>query len=244
MTHNAGQRQPHADLNLPSRRLKALKIERLLDLYNRPQPLKMLEIGTGAGGIAHYFATHKTLQCTVEAVDVVDQRVLRDGFAFQRVEGTALPFPDAHFDVIISNHVIEHVGDSNAQRQHLREVRRVMQPAGIGYLAVPNRWMLIEPHYRLALLSWLPQTWRTPYLRSMGRGEEYDCNPPSLRSLESLLQDTQLAFENLSTQALRETLNIEGGKGRLVAAIAALPDALLDALAPINPTLIYKLTHS
>lgn len=244
MTQNSSQRLPHAVLSLPSRRLKALKIERLLDLHNRPQPLKLLEIGTGAGGIAHYFAHHKTLQCSVEAVDVIDQRVLRDGFSFQRVEGTVLPFPDEHFDVIISNHVIEHVGDANAQRHHLREVRRVMRPDGIGYLAVPNRWMLIEPHYRLAFLSWLPASWRTPYLRTMGRGEEYDCNPPSLRILESLLQDTQLAYESLSTQALRETLNIEGGKGQLAAAAAALPDALLDRLAPINPTLIYKLTHA
>jgi len=30
-------RQPHAVLDLPSRRFKGLKIERLLDLANRPQ---------------------------------------------------------------------------------------------------------------------------------------------------------------------------------------------------------------
>src|SRR3546814_2152088 len=45
----------HAVLDLPSRRFKGLKIERLLDLASRPQPIRMLEIGTGSGGIAHYF---------------------------------------------------------------------------------------------------------------------------------------------------------------------------------------------
>jgi hypothetical protein len=54
------------------------------------------------------------------------------------------------------------VGDLVDQRHHLSEVRRVMNPTGIGYIAVPNRWMLVEPHYRLAFLSWLPLAWRTP----------------------------------------------------------------------------------
>jgi spermidine synthase len=59
----ASQRQPHAVLDLPSRNCKGLKIERLL------------EIGTGSGGIAHYFATHPTLHCEVTAVEVVDQAI-------------------------------------------------------------------------------------------------------------------------------------------------------------------------
>lgn len=48
------QRQPHAVLDLPSPYQKALKIERLLDLAILSQPIQMLEIGTGSGGIAHY----------------------------------------------------------------------------------------------------------------------------------------------------------------------------------------------
>lgn len=53
MKRDPGQRQPHAVLDRPSRRLKALKIERLLDLSVRPQPTGMLENGTDSGGIAH-----------------------------------------------------------------------------------------------------------------------------------------------------------------------------------------------
>ena len=36
--------------------------------------------------------------------------------------------------------------------KHLREIRRVLRRDGLAYLAVPNRWALVEPHYRLALL--------------------------------------------------------------------------------------------
>src|SRR3546814_9833619 len=67
-----------------------------------------------------------------------------------------LPFADDSFDVVLSNHVIEHVGEQPEQLAHLSELRRVLTPGGIGYLAVPNRWMLVEPHYRLAFLSWWP----------------------------------------------------------------------------------------
>lgn len=45
-------RQPHAVLDLPSRRLKGLKIERLLHLAERRQPIRMLESGIGSGGMA------------------------------------------------------------------------------------------------------------------------------------------------------------------------------------------------
>lgn len=238
---DAVQRQPHAILDLPSRRHKALKIERLLHLASLPSPIEILEIGTGSGGIAHYFATHETLQCRVNAVDVLDQRLLRDGFDFHLVSNTHLPFPAERFDVVISNHVIEHVGDEDAQLDHLREIQRVLRSDGVAYLAVPNRWMLVEPHYRLPFLSWLPLGWRTLYLRIMRRGEVYDCNPPSLRQLQRWLTDSCFEYEFLSTRALRETLAIEGGNSFLGRFAAKLPDHWLDRLAPINPTLIYRL---
>ena len=93
----AETRQPHAVMDLPSRNYKGLKIERLLGLAKRWQPLRLLEIGTGSGGIAHYFAAHPTLRCEVTAVDVVDQRLICEGYDFRLVHDTALPFDDAGF---------------------------------------------------------------------------------------------------------------------------------------------------
>src|SRR3546814_14493629 len=107
----------HAVLDLPSRRFKGLKIERLLDLASRPQPIRMLEIGTGSGGIAHYFGTHPQLRCEVDAVDVHDNRLVTDGYRYQHVRDTRLPFAAGSFDVVLTNHVIEHVGDERAQRE-------------------------------------------------------------------------------------------------------------------------------
>lgn len=242
MADTAAIRQPHAVLDLQSRRWKGLKIERLLGLSERPGPMRMLEIGTGSGGIAHYFAAHASGRFTVDAVDVADQRLVSDGYRFTLVSGTSLPFPDAAFDVVLSNHVIEHVGDRSAQRAHLDELARVLRPDGVGYLAEPNRWMLFEPHYRLVFLSWLPRPLRSPYLQLMRRGDVYDCEPLAMAELEQMLLE-RFEIENLCTGALRETVNIENVKSWLARTAAALPGGLLAQLHPVFPTLIYKLTH-
>ena len=234
-------RQPHAVLDLPSRRMKGLKIERLLGLDKRPQPIRLLEIGTGSGGIAHYFGTHPTLRCVVTAVDVVDQRLIRDGYEFRLVHDTRLPFADASFDVVLSNHVIEHVGDRGAQLAHLLELRRVLAPAGVGYLAVPNRWMLVEPHYRLAFLSWLPRPLRTPYLRLMRRGAKYDCEPLTVPRLDALLAQAGFGWRHLEIEALRETLAIEGARGLVAKVVARASDRTLKIAQRLIPTLICRI---
>jgi len=235
------KRQPHAVFDLNSRAKKALKIERLLGLRPSSKPLKMLEIGTGSGGIAHYFAHHPSIEFDVTAVDVVDQRQARDGYRFVKVDDTHIPFADASFDIVLSNHVIEHVGDSSQQHHHLCEIRRVLRPGGVGYLAVPNRWMLIEPHYRLIFLSWLPPAWRSPYLRLLRRGHFYDCQPLTLPQIEQALSIAGLDFEYLGTRAIREFSAIEAKHGPLWSFLAALPDKLLDRFAAANPTLIYRI---
>lgn len=233
-------RQPHAVLDLPSRRLKGLKIERLLDLSSRPQPIRLLEVGTGSGGIAHYFGTHEHLRCEVEAVDTHDNRLITEGYRYHQVQGAQLPFADQSFDVVLSNHVIEHVGDERTQRAHLAELRRVMRVDGVGYLAVPNRWMLIEPHYKLAFLSWLPHAWRTPYLRAMRKGEEYDCEPLQVGQAQQMLAEAGCRYENLCLNALRATLEIERSNSLVARTLRRIPDAILMPMNRFMPTLIYK----
>ncbi len=238
---SANNRQPHAVLDLDSRRLKGIKIERLLDLAARPQPMRMLEIGTGSGGIAHYFAKHKHLRIDVDAVDVVDNRLVSDAFRFQLVTGTTLPFADQSFDVVLTNHVIEHVGNRDAQLQHLNEIRRVMRTDGVGYLAVPNRWRLVEPHYKLAFLSWWPHDWRSTYLKWCRGIAFYDCEPLTIPQAEQLLRESGFKFENLGVAALRQTLELEyphsSGLRRF---FDCVPDRLISALRAATTTLIYR----
>ncbi len=236
------QRKPHAALELSGRYRKGLKIERLLGLSATDGRCRILEVGAGAGGTSAYFASHPSGRFEVDAVDVVDSRQVKAGYRFTPVEGATLPFDDASFDVIISNHVIEHVGDDAEQARHLSELRRVMRPEAIGYLAVPSRWMLIEPHYRLAFLSWWPESWRSGWLRVWGKGDDYDCRPLSCGELEERLAQAGFRFEQLHTQALRATFEIESpGSPLWKYVLRRIPDAVWRSARRALPTLIYRL---
>lgn len=52
----------------------------------------------------------------------------------QFADATCLPFPDNIFDMVIGNHIMEHIPDD---RLAMREIYRVVQPGGIAVLQVP-----------------------------------------------------------------------------------------------------------
>ncbi|ADE13573.1 Methyltransferase type 11 [Nitrosococcus halophilus Nc 4] len=205
--------QSHAALDSDSRVRKAMKIGRLLSQVTDLQGACVLEIGAGAGYIASFLASRVGAGGAVSAVDIIDQRQVCDGFDFRLVSDTALPFDDDSFDICVSNHVLEHVGDPKAQAAHLREIQRVLRPAGWLYLAVPNRWALIEPHFKLPLLSWLPPSLRDTYVRITGRGQRYDCHPPTHAELEALLHGAGYRTREVSFEGIKAVGDIETGPG-------------------------------
>ena len=235
------KRAAHASLSRGSREVKARKIEHLLGIPEKSGPRSLLEIGTGSGWIAHYFGTHADQRYTVEAVDVLDQRQVHDGYNFQVVESTRLPFPDNHFDVVISDHVIEHVGTRTDQLDHLREIRRTLKPTGQVYLAVPNRWALVEPHFKLAFLSWLPKSLRSPYLRLRTQHAIYDCEPLTWHEVRKLCAQADLNCKNLIVPALHYFTRFEKNSTAAGVIVKIMPNWLLDALTPLIPTLIVRL---
>lgn len=234
------QRRPHAALDHASRRAKAQKILRILDSAILPRRrLRVLEVGTGSGAIASFFALESGLDCHVDAVDVLDQRVALDGYRFTRVEGTDLPFEAESFDIVISNHVIEHVGGLDSQRAHLTEIARVLRNDGVAYLASPSRWQVVEPHFGVMFLSWLPSGWRSPYLR-WRTGTEYDCAPLGMAEIESLFTAAGLRHRDECLAAVAEARR-EGGVNLLLEAVARMPGWLFRLLRPMCPTHVYLL---
>jgi SAM-dependent methyltransferase len=63
-----------------------------------------------------------------------------------------LPFPDAAFDIVVSNQVFEHI---EAPLPVLKELARVLRPDGLLVAMFPTREIIIEPHLRVPLVHWL-----------------------------------------------------------------------------------------
>lgn len=86
-----------------------------------------------------------------------------------------LPFPDDHFDLILSHEVLEHVAND---REAVEEMVRVLRPGGRMVVFVPNRGYPFETHgiywkgrYRfgnIPFVNYLPRPWRNrlaPHVR-------------------------------------------------------------------------------
>jgi SAM-dependent methyltransferase len=236
------ERQPHAALDRNTRTRKARKIVAVIGQDRVLAARSILEIGCGAGVLASSLAQLGHGRTEVHAVDVVDNRIDKDGYDFHLVQGTALPFAEAKFDIVISNHVIEHVGDQADQRHHLQEIKRVLAHGGIVYLAAPNRWRMVEPHFKLPFLSWLPHPASDWYVRLFRRGTHYDCDPPSHARAIALFDSAGFDASDQTVRALRETLRAEmpGPVPRLFDRF--VPDWVPRLFKYIMPTYVFLLS--
>jgi hypothetical protein len=78
-------------------------------------------------------------------------------------DGCALPFPDAAFDIVFSNSVIEHVGSWERQQAFAAEARRVGRRL---WIQTPAREFFVEPHLLAPCFHWLPRGWQRRLLRN------------------------------------------------------------------------------
>ena len=112
--------------------------EKTLDLAKLKPGESVLDIGCGTGTLA--IAAKQRVGSTgrVYGVDASPEMLSRAGNKAKKagvevmfkngvVEG--LPFPDGHFDVVLSTVMLHHLG-RKARRQCAREVRRVLKPGG------------------------------------------------------------------------------------------------------------------
>lgn len=108
----------------------------LVDLIEITSDSTVLDAGTGIGGTARYVASH--CGCNVTGIDLTEEYCqtadwlnrlvgLDQQITVRQADITHLPFPDASFDVIFSQHVQMNVADKNSL---YREARRVLVDGG------------------------------------------------------------------------------------------------------------------
>lgn len=114
-------RKPHASRDLSLRDLKALKVECLLDGASCSQPIRMRDAGTGSWDIAQYFGTHSTIGDDLNAVGVHDNPAVTDGYRCHQLHDTYFPFPNESFGIVLTNYLMELVGEADVQHPHRAE---------------------------------------------------------------------------------------------------------------------------
>ena len=124
-------------------------------------PVRLLDVGTGVGGVALAFGNSKRYE--VFSLDHLANRspsilAARCGIPFRHVlaSGAILPYAAASFDVVLLVDVIEHV----ARAAELgREVVRVLRPGGLCLVSTAARMRYVlapDPHYGIRGLVALP----------------------------------------------------------------------------------------
>lgn len=218
---------------------RAQKAEKIIAVLEQHRPLTgatLLEVGTGAGFIAHALSRRVA---AVESVDIVDDRQVTDGYRQTLVTDEALPFPDRTFDVIVTNHVLEHVGDA---ARHVSEMRRVLKDDGVIYLASPNKWWVTDPHYKLPFISWMPHRIADRYLRLL-RKRTWDIRSVSLRELRALSHRNGLVVHDRLWPALAHPERYAANVPTPVMLVARrTPGWLSSALLHVVPTHLKLLT--
>jgi SAM-dependent methyltransferase len=118
----------------------------MLDRYLPPraggQPRRVLDVGCGTGTMLQYLASYGKAQgidADQEAVRFCRRRGVHQ---VRQVSSIPLPFPAAAFDLITMLDVLEHIDDD---RGMLRELHRVLSPAGMLLLSVPAYRFLWGP---------------------------------------------------------------------------------------------------
>ncbi len=227
-------------LDESSRRQKAAKILAVLRHFAGTDDLsgrRALDIGCSAGYIAHelYLAGAAVTGVDIDApgIEAARARFGSDGPVFVEYDGTTLPCPDRSVDLVVYNHVYEHTVDPDAM---MGEIVRALAPGGVVYLGLGNRLGVIEPHYRLPFLSWLPRRWADLYLRVSGRGDRYYERFLTRRGLRRMCRRLEVWDYTYSVLAQPEIF----GAGDVVAGPAVyVPNRVWRWLGPLVPTYIW-----
>lgn len=148
-------------------------IERLLQLNGATAsgPRRLLDVGCWDGGATlRYASVIGARAAGIEVFETPAAQAAARGIEVARadIERESFPWPEASFDVVIMNQVLEHLKNV---WWAMSEAHRVLKPGGTLIVSVPN---LASLHNRLLLaLGVQPSSIRTfgPHVRGFARSE-------------------------------------------------------------------------
>lgn len=152
---------------------------------------------------------------------------------FTCADGEAMPLADKSVDVVVFNQIYEHVVDPDAI---MAEIRRVLKDDGVAYFGFGSRLGIIEPHYRLPFLSWLPPRLADRYVAASGRADHYYERFRTRRGLMRMCSG--LNIWDYTYPVLADASRFEADD-MVPARLRNAPLGFWKALAPIIPTFVW-----
>ena len=121
------------------------KVDVLFDevLKELPPGARVLDVGCGTGEYVRRVHELGFIGCGVEPAEAMRNVAIEKSPGSTILEGiaTKLPFPDASFDLVICIEVLRYLHRTDG-RLAMREMHRVLQPGGILFLTMVNKYAL------------------------------------------------------------------------------------------------------
>ena len=165
----------------------------LKDYFNEISSLSLLDIGSSTGIMTNEYAKHcqdvTGVDLDTTAVKYSTNQYQRENLKFICAPIEEIDFPDSSYDVITCSQIYEHVP---SDEKLMKEILRLLKPGGVCYFAAGNRFKIIEPHYNLPFLSFLPKKVANVYIRLFTKHDFYYENLQSLRNLKKLVSKFEI----------------------------------------------------
>jgi 2-polyprenyl-3-methyl-5-hydroxy-6-metoxy-1,4-benzoquinol methylase len=176
---------------------RASRIQKILKFFfDKTKNKTMLDFGCGIGdvsfGLGRYGYKITAVDTENRAIKIAKIGNMEFGckINFQKISGS-ISYKNK-FDVIIFNHVIEHVANPS---KTLRELHAALKPGGILYLTTANKLYPIDPHTGLLFAPWMDKklfTW--PRLKEILQGSGFQVKnytPYIIKNLAQLYKDSE-----------------------------------------------------
>lgn len=225
--------------NEEGRRAKAAKMLAVLEHFRGTADLSgatVVDLGCSTGFIADEFrrAGARVAGVDIDVPGLAAARARFDaGLGFLCADGERLPLPSGSADVVVFNHIYEHVVDADAV---MADIERILAPDGLAYLGLGNKWGVIEPHYGLPFLSWLPPRVADAYMRRFGKGDAYHERFRSERGLRAMTR--RLNVWDYTDTVLADPVTF-AAQDVVPAPLDRLPTAAWRLGRPLMPTFIW-----
>jgi SAM-dependent methyltransferase len=134
--------------SLERHRLLWLFMQQKTDIFSNNKKMKLLHFAPEKVFFDRfaYMKNIKYYPC-----DIVPENYSQDGeTVVLKADITSIPFEDGFFDIIICNHVLEHITDDGLA---MRELHRVLKPMGWAILQVPIDYQLEKTYEDFSIVT-------------------------------------------------------------------------------------------